>query len=432
MLTSVIGKIFLEAYNKQNNRQYTPKEFFLEVYYPIFFGHEKYLIWVQNSAVVQKLNKTEIPSEKFEGAIRQKEIIKIKKKKLIDKIENAISFDASIAVGYKAEGYTATTSGQTCIHNHKMKKDDAYLSWIGAGLGIRIGGAIILFDKPQLLLDIAEGWGKYRELINSRPNLGGNKIEAWNAIWINRKYEQKDHSLDLNQYIKENNDSIELKTISWVQLFIHICKHFKDPKMMGYFYDLGKTNKTFGFVPIVLSSIRKSYEFTNQIFRDYDSIILDELFQSWKTEYGLDIACRRGVIGLYAMEPKDLWSYLYSNKKSPKKKDKIELLTYQNWLLAMLNNKQLWEKSMHVAELLHAYRQGQSKDRTNRDNALKELLSHPYQSSFMRNISKILEEIEDKKDLMEICRIINSMPSDSVPYFVSLIKIHYINIAGKL
>lgn len=37
MLTSVIGKIFLEAYNKQNNRQYTPKEFFLEVYYPIFF-----------------------------------------------------------------------------------------------------------------------------------------------------------------------------------------------------------------------------------------------------------------------------------------------------------------------------------------------------------------------------------------------------------
>ena len=146
----------------------------------------------------------------------------------------------------------------------------------------------------------------------------------------------------------------------------------------------------------------------------------------------MDIACRRGVIGLYAMEPKDLWSYLYSNKKSPKKKDKIELLTYQNWLLAMLNNKQLWEKSMHVAELLHAYRQGQSKDRTNRDNALKELLSHPYQSSFMRNISKILEEIEDKKDLMEICRIINSMPSDSVPYFVSLIKIHYINIAGKL
>lgn len=430
MVTSVIGKIFLKAYNERNNTDYAPKGFFLDIYYPLFFGQEKYLMTAGNSPFENpKISwKDMILGKKhFETAERRAERLE----KFVEKIDSGIA-DASIAVGYKAEGYTATTSGQTCIHNHKMKKDDAYLSWIGAGLGIRIGGAIILFDKPQLLLDIAEGWGKYRELINSRPNLGGNKIEAWNAIWINRKYEQIDHSLDLNQYIKENNDSIELKTISWVQLFIHICKHFKDPKMMGYFYDLGKTNKTFGFVPIVLSSIRKSYEFTNQIFRDYDSIILDELFQSWKTEYGLDIACRRGVIGLYAMEPKDLWSYLYSNKKSPKKKDKIELLTYQNWLLAMLNNKQLWEKSMHVAELLHAYRQGQSKDRTNRDNALKELLSHPYQSSFMRNISKILEEIEDKKDLMEICRIINSMPSDSVPYFVSLIKIHYINIAGKL
>lgn len=430
MVTSVIGKIFLKAYNETNNTDYAPKEFFLDIYYPLFFGQEKYLMATGNSPFENpKISWKDVISGKkpFETAERRTERLE----EFVEKIDSGIA-DASIAVGYKAEGYTATTSGQTCIHNHKMKKDDAYLSWIGAGLGIRIGGAIILFDKPQLLLDIAEGWGKYRELINSRPNLGGNKIEAWNAIWINRKYEQIDHSLDLNQYIKENNDSIELKTISWVQLFIHICKHFKDPKMMGYFYDLGKTNKTFGFVPIVLSSIRKSYEFTNQIFRDYDSIILDELFQSWKTEYGLDIACRRGVIGLYAMEPKDLWSYLYSNKKSPKKKDKIELLTYQNWLLAMLNNKQLWEKSMHVAELLHAYRQGQSKDRTNRDNALKELLSHPYQSSFMRNISKILEEIEDKKDLMEICRIINSMPSDSVPYFVSLIKIHYINIAGKL
>lgn len=32
MVTSVIGKIFLEAYNEKHNKTYTPKSFFVEVY----------------------------------------------------------------------------------------------------------------------------------------------------------------------------------------------------------------------------------------------------------------------------------------------------------------------------------------------------------------------------------------------------------------
>lgn len=33
MVTSVIGKIFLKAYNERNNTDYAPKGFFLDIYY---------------------------------------------------------------------------------------------------------------------------------------------------------------------------------------------------------------------------------------------------------------------------------------------------------------------------------------------------------------------------------------------------------------
>lgn len=49
MVTSVIGKIFLKAYNERNNTDYAPKGFFLDIYYPLFFGQEKYLMTAGNS-----------------------------------------------------------------------------------------------------------------------------------------------------------------------------------------------------------------------------------------------------------------------------------------------------------------------------------------------------------------------------------------------
>lgn len=53
MVTSIIGKIFLEAYNARYGTSYSAEQFFWEIFYPLFFDSNKYLYWVQNSPFVQ-------------------------------------------------------------------------------------------------------------------------------------------------------------------------------------------------------------------------------------------------------------------------------------------------------------------------------------------------------------------------------------------
>ena len=63
MITSTIGRIFLDAYNEKMETDYDAITFFNEVYHPLFFGSNKYLQWVQNSPFVQmsKGQKVKLP-----------------------------------------------------------------------------------------------------------------------------------------------------------------------------------------------------------------------------------------------------------------------------------------------------------------------------------------------------------------------------------
>ena len=54
MVTTNIGKIFLQAYNVKYEKNYTAKEFFDKVFFPLVLDSPKYLQWVQNSPFVQK------------------------------------------------------------------------------------------------------------------------------------------------------------------------------------------------------------------------------------------------------------------------------------------------------------------------------------------------------------------------------------------
>ena len=59
MITSVIGRKFLDAYNEREHTRYDAKTFFIEKYYPLFFDAEKYMQWVQNSPFVQMKKRAE-------------------------------------------------------------------------------------------------------------------------------------------------------------------------------------------------------------------------------------------------------------------------------------------------------------------------------------------------------------------------------------
>ncbi|WP_314862557.1 hypothetical protein [Porphyromonas endodontalis] len=443
MVTSVIGKIFLEAYNEKHNKAYTPKSFFVEVYYPIFFANEKYLIWIQNSAIVQKLKKEEIPQEDNEKT-RQEKIVEIKKNKLIDKIESAEFFDASIAVGYKAERSNATTSGQTCIHNYRMKTEEAYLSWIGAGLGVGIGEAgaknkeselTILFSKPDILLDIAEGWEWYRKYLDTTPGMKGNQINTWNGQWLKRKYDINDSSslLDFDSAFsnkekkgEKKSGLVEIETLSWIELITAVSLYFPDPRMMGYVYKMDKMNKTIGFIPFVLSSTREVNYLYKKHFGTEDE---EKAMKLFGTAFGFSMACKEGVIGLKALEPEGLSSIMMGKEiPSYKQKEKLKYETYQIWLLAMLNNEELWNRANEFARALDSFRKGQGKDRTNRDNAIEELLAHPSKQSVVRNVYPILKdaEEEERETIMDVIKIIHDMPAENVPYFIALTKIHHV------
>ena len=94
MVTSVIGKIFLDAYNARYGTSYSAEQFFLEVFYPLFFNSNKYLYWVQNSPFVQMKKGQKV--EKLTPDERKEKL-----DNFIEKINSGVS-DASIAIGYPA------------------------------------------------------------------------------------------------------------------------------------------------------------------------------------------------------------------------------------------------------------------------------------------------------------------------------------------
>lgn len=65
MIASNIGRKFLVAYNARYGTDYDAKTFFVEVFYPLFFDHPKYLMTAGNSPL-------ENPKISWEPMIRGK------------------------------------------------------------------------------------------------------------------------------------------------------------------------------------------------------------------------------------------------------------------------------------------------------------------------------------------------------------------------
>ena len=157
MYTTTIGKIFLKAYNRKYQKEHTGKSFFIEEFVPLFFDHQKYMMTAGNSPL-------ENPKLSWEDMIKGKKPFETPEQrqaridKMIRKIESEEA-DASIAVGYGVSDNTAATTGQVTNIDFPDNKENIYLSWIGAGLGVGVsGGLTISFNHEQILLDIFDGW----------------------------------------------------------------------------------------------------------------------------------------------------------------------------------------------------------------------------------------------------------------------------------
>ncbi len=433
MITSNIGKIFLDAYNEKYGTSYDARTFFIEQFYPLFFDQNKYMMTAGNSPL-------ENPKLSWDDMIKGKkpyespEQRKSRFDKLMKKIDESEA-DASIARGYASLDITATTSGQVTDMKLPNSQEEIYASWIGDALGVGVkGGFSILFCNKEILLDIFKGWKQYRERLNENSILKGNQINTWNGQWLSYYYDDRvyvENAPSSNFAPYTNNNGIwSIATQTWTIILIGISKKYSNAQVLGYIYSIGQTNTTIGFIPFNLAQIRRPIQLYKKIFGMEDGRCAESL---WGNAFGFRLACSIGAIGIKAMEPYGLRDYIFSKDKkdpklpkAPKNEEEIKFNVYKIWILAMLNNEDLWEKSQELAVLLNKASIDKEKStNTTRKNLVKASLVATSKKQFVASATEIVPYISDLEKFKEIIKEIHSMPTDNVPYFLTLLRFQY-------
>lgn len=424
MIAANIGRIFLDAYNEKNKCHYTAKAFFIEKYYPTFYNHNKYLMSAGNSPLENpkiswdKMRSGMIP---YETSDKRNDRFT----KTIHKITNEPA-DASIAIGFPSLDFTATTSGQITNMELPLKEDDVYLSWIGSGLGIGVqSGLSILFSNKQILLDLYDGWQLYRKFLNLTPHLRGNQINTWNGQWISHRYnkntfDSRDPTAAFHPFGAMKDGGLEVTSQSWSKVMVGIARNYSDSSLTAYVYSLGQTNTTVGFVIFELPRIRQPFDLYSKYF---GTTKMDQVEQLFGSALGFTKACQLGAIGVNALEPKGFRDCMVKGlipKFTESDEEKtINFNTYLIWLIAMLNNEQLWEKSQKFAIILYNHTMSDTNAKKVKSQEVANLLASVNKKQFIDGLTSIVKGSLDIGSLTEIAELINVMPTDNVPYFLT-------------
>ncbi|HVT84428.1 MAG TPA: hypothetical protein VHD35_04455 [Chitinophagaceae bacterium] len=424
MIASSIGKKFLAEYNRRQNTNYSAKEFFEKVFYPLFYNHAKHMMWVHNSPFFQ---------------LREKENIS-KRKEAFNKLQTRIKdedIDGSVAVGYFSSDPVAPTSGQISNLKFPFEEEEIYASWIGAGFGIALEGKLsVYFPEENILWAIFEGWEKYRSYLNEYEDLQNTQIERWNGKWlIHRLSEFYAEKALFNPLSSKKDGGFEVRKIRWTELLLAIARIISIDVIMGYVYRLDKTNTTIGFIPFNLPQLKRPVQFYIDLFGENEFLNnAGRILRLYGTAFGFEKACEMGVIGVRALEPKDLRQYMSEQAKKSKLPDyskaneeqQISFKTYQTWLLAMLDNKQLWDKANEAAQAYIQYEGEAKKVSLKNLRQVEEVLNSSFKRKFIEENIPIVETSTNAANAInKLVEEINSMPEDSFKYFLTLIKFRY-------
>ena len=438
MVTAIIGRSFLELYNKQNRTDLSAKVFFEQVFFRLFYDHPKYMQWVSNSPFVQ-MSKGQKPH------LLQPNERQDKLRALATKVSKGMA-DASIAIGYPASEIDefATTSGQVTDIALATDEDTIYCSWIGSGFAVGVsGGQLILFDHPDILNALFEGWTQYREFLNDPAynDLRGNQINTWNGQWLSyrfsKDYREYDPTRGLSDKAFESSEgAIEVKTQSWVRLLLTVGRTLPTQRITGYVFKMGQTNSTYGFIPFDLKQIQRPSELYVTLFGQYaydrDTAKVEQLYGS---AFSFQKACQMGAIGVQALEPKGLRDYM-TTRRNPAKNFKYEpantynqitFNTYVTWLLAMLNKDEMWDEAGQAAELFQEYTKGSGHLKSDRGNHVDKLKNTSYPRQFLDAMVPLVENATEttKPLLLELAQKVNRLPNDNFAYFLTLIRLRY-------
>lgn len=91
----------------------------------------------------------------------------------------------------------------------------------------------------------------------------------------------------------------------------------------------------------------------------------------------------------------------------------------------MLNNQELWEKSKNYAQILLDYSKSGKNSKTINSQKVSRIISATNKKAFISELTEIVGEVASKDSIIELAEFINSMPTDNVPYFLTLLRFSY-------
>jgi hypothetical protein len=430
MYTSYIGKTFLRLYNEREGTELSARDFFDEVFFPLFFDDERHLMHVHGSSFFQPMPAKSIgPNSTKHEAKRQRLHQNIQEGKV----------SGSTFVGYAAEAIQAVSSGQMSSISMDISSEEIYASWIGASFGIAGGGGSMLVNEPKLLWILFEGWTGYRKLISETPNLKGNQIDTWNAHWLDHALSRDfdpDYPTDGLKIYPEANPAgkMAIPSLAWTRSFFNLSKLFPQKTITANTFYYDKTNKTYGFVNLKLPEVSRLYQIRDKVFiNSSESALTNRELESLAPFFNFRSACMQGTIGLKALEPADLRKYMpkgtfmYAQGKDFKFTEESSFNTYKlfkTWIIAMLNKTELLDLASKMATALRSLQDDRGK--TVLANLAKELREAKNVKAFIEGLTQILEHREgDPQTFKEVVEQVLKMPSDNFPLFITLVRFEY-------
>lgn len=437
MYTSHIGKRFVQLYNEREKKALSAEEFFDKEFFSLFYDHARYLQSPANTPLFQLV---------ADHLTHDAEARQAAKKRLENKIMQFIQSNSapemSFALGYPAADIMKPTSSQVTSLQLPLNADDMYSSWIGAGFGIGIAGKLTLvFDKPEILSALHEGWRMYREYVNQTDNIA-NKIDAWNGKWLSHRFDEYFNPLvpragfspiTIATKGKDKGKNI-IERPNWTTVLMILSATFPNDTLVSYVYSFGKTNNTIGFVKI-LPGIHRLSDFWTKLFGYTSPEQRRRLIELYKTQFTFEEAVELfGAIGLRAFEPKDLRIFGKPNF-SDDLAFKTNFKIYKTWICAMLNNEELIKKSEEFAQrLFRFYNESEYKTQNQRGQMIRDTLAAHGRISLLECLGNL--SVADSmyagycKELTdEITRV---LPRDETYYFVLLTKINYYAIKANI
>lgn len=434
MYTSYIGRKFIKIYNERYKTEFSAEQFFVKVFFGIFFTDESHLMHVGNSPFFQKPKESDVI---LHGSKSLAQLANLK-----SNIKNDVP-NMSIFVGAYAKDIGGTTSGQVSSIAVGIDSDEMYASWIGEALAIGVnGGFVMLVDNKQILWSLYKGWQVYRKYLSNTPNLKDKQIETWNGQWLchhfSKNFDENFPEDGLNIEAENVQGKLAIPTIKWTNVILALSRKFPDSQMTVYAYNLSQTNTTLGFINVYLKEIHEIYEMRDQLLLESDKTILSDLdIAKFEPFYYFKDACAIGTIGLKALEPAKLREFMpkgsvpFAQGKDFKFNSEESFYYYKLfkiWIYAMLNKKEIIQLADQLALILLKY-EGLQKEanrgKTGKGENVKKTIESRFFKEFAENITALISQ-ENSTSLEEIVqKCYLEIPSDNFPLFLTLVRFQY-------